>query len=158
MGSQLRVSHKPDSEWREIYFWLKRFLDENDILPMDFCYAVDIPFTVEICMYFTSQSLTFPPPVDCKFREVLRETKKGFYPSTLQTLIYRERFSNFYSSNRRILDREGVLCIRCCFDENNFPSLEIYLKQKRADIRNLLVSLPGWPFANKFDIYYILRS
>lgn len=158
MSSPLRISHKPDPEWREIYFWLKRFLDENDILPMDFCYAVDIPFTIEICMYFTSQSLIFPPPLDCKFRQVLRETKKGFYTFALQTLIYRERFSNFYSSNHVILDREGVLCIRCYFDESNFPTLEIYLKHKRTDMRDLLVSLPGWPFGNRFTLYYILRS
>nr|WIL04157.1 hypothetical protein Clen_227 [Cedratvirus lena] len=158
MSSRLRVSHKPDSEWTKIYFWLKSFLKENDIMAMDFCYAVDVPFTIQTCMYFTSSSLAFPPPLDCPLRQILQEAIKGFYPFTLQTLIYRKRFANFYCLNRRILEREGVLGMRCCFNDDNVPSLEIYLKYKRADIRDLIVSLPEWPFARKFDVYYIITG
>jgi hypothetical protein len=158
MGSRLKISHKPDREWRETYHWLKHFLDKNDILPMDFCYAIDIPFTLETSMYFTSESLIFPPAKDGPFRQILRETRKGFYPFALQTLIYRERFSNFYSLNHRILSSEGVLGMRCVFGDNNHPCLEVYLERKRDSIRDLIISLPGWPFAGKFDMYYILRN
>ncbi|SHO33375.1 Hypothetical protein BQ3484_307 [Cedratvirus A11] len=156
MGSRLKISHKPDREWHETYFWLKRFLEKNDILPMDFCYAIDVPYTLEVSMYFTNDSLTFPPPADCPFRQILKDMQKGFCPFSVQTLIYRERFCNFYSLNHRILQREGILGMRCFFDEDSCPSIEIHLEQKRTGIHDLIKSLPGWPFTGPFETYYII--